>query len=200
MYLNITKGSIEWQCIFRWIIVYDLDSLRVATPQFRNNSKVLEIFHYAPTSRFGNQQRQEALRHASGGMVYFLDDDNAMHPRFWKWFAANVTLGRIYTFDALRSTEPILIMGHKPVLNCIDTAQVLFDADLAGNVTWHPNDYGADGMFIQELVAHNKEKHVYVPEVLAFHNYAQHFVSGDPWTKLDSPNASISKSLWPCAG
>lgn len=197
-YLHITESSIEWQCISRWIIVYDLHSRRVAAPQFSNNSKVLEIFLNAPASRFGNLQRQEALRHAPGGMVYFLDDDNAMHPRFWKWFAANATLGHVYTFDALRSKEPIFIKGDRPVLNCIDSAQILFDAGLVGNLTWIPHAYDADGLFIQALVAQNKAKHVYVPEVLAYHNYAQHYLAGHPWTRLESPNASVSNSTWPC--
>jgi hypothetical protein len=95
-YTAIITRSIQWQCVYQWIIVYDLHSQPVATPQFGNNSKVLEIFHNAPASRYGNLQRQEALRHVSSGMVYFLDDENAMHEGFWKWFASIATLGHLH--------------------------------------------------------------------------------------------------------
>jgi hypothetical protein len=194
-YLPVVAGSINWGCISQWIIVYDLHKLPVVSPQFKNNSKVLEVFNNAPTSAYGNLQRQEALNRVIDGMVYFLDDDNAMHPMFWQWYATNASLGRVYTFDQLRGKQPQLLRGNKPVKNCIDTAQLLLDKALVGNASWAAGagQYNADGKFIQALVTQNRDKYTYVPEVLAYHNFAQHYHAGVPWTRLQWHNASISK-------
>jgi hypothetical protein len=199
-YLPIVAGSINWGCTSRWIIAYDLHSVPLAIPQFKNNTKVLEIFYNAPTSASGNLQRQEALNRVTDGMVYFLDDDNAMHPMFWEWYAANASLGHVYTFDQLRGPEPQLLRGRNPVLNCIDTAQLLIDTALVGNVSWAAaaGSYDADGKFIQALIAQNRDKHVYVPQVLAYHNFAQHYHANISWTRLHGHTAAISKTTWPC--
>lgn len=113
----------------------------------------------------------------SDGPVYMLDDDNCMHPEFWPWFAANASLGHIYTFDQRRGSrrdaaQPAILRGNKPTFAC-DTAQILFDRALAGNVSWVADGYGADGMFIEALVAQNRN-----------HNFVQHHASGAPWTRL----------------
>ncbi|KAF6252406.1 hypothetical protein COO60DRAFT_528102 [Scenedesmus sp. NREL 46B-D3] len=198
--LPILLGSIRWECISLWVICYDLDRLRLVGPQFKNNSQVLELFNYAPTSAYGNLQRQEALNKVTDGMVYFLDEDNAMHPKFWQWYAANATLGHVYTFDQLRGPEPSLLRGRNPVPNCIDTAQILFDKALVGNASFggHPGSDTGDGRFIQTVVAQNRDKHIYVPDVLCYHNFAKHWVAGVPWTRSMSHTANISTVHWDC--
>jgi hypothetical protein len=197
-YLPTIAASIRWECVGQWVIVYDLHGVPLASPQFADNQKVVEVFLDAPSSRYGNLQRQEAINRVTDGLVYMLDDDNAMHPEFWPWFATNAFLGHIYTFDQMRGSrrnpaQPAILRGSKPTYACIDTAQILFDRALVGNVSWAAAAYGADGMFIEALVARNRAKHIYVPQILAYHNFAQHHASGAPWTRLPwlRPNESL---------
>lgn len=199
-FLPVINRSMNWDCIGRWIIVYDMHNLKVQTPHFKHNPQVLEVFADSTAGASGNQFRNIALQLVTHGMIYFCDADNAMHPQFWKWYAANASLGHVYTFDQLRAAgaNPHLLLGRRPVKNCIDTAQLLVDRALVGNLSWTADDYGADGDFISTLVQQHPQAYQYVPEVMAYHNFGRAYVGGAAWTRLPWPNATTAKRVWPC--
>ena len=174
--------------------MFDSKVLQDVVPFYRNNPKVLEMFHTSP-GLSGNPQRNRAIQLINDGMLYFLDDDNIMNPNFWSWLP-EIRTGHVYTFDQLRGIEPLLLKDDAPKPNCIDTAQYLIDRELIGNTTWQVDDYGADGPFISSIVKNHKSKHLYIPKVLAFHNFIKSREAGHSWTRLDTWNQSVARGLY----
>ena len=77
-------------------------------------------------------------------MLYFLDDDNIMHPDLIKFMdiCENDT---IYTFDQTNR-----LPGNNIELYRIDTACLLIDFSLCKDIRWIPSLYEADGHYIIE--------------------------------------------------
>ena len=85
--------SLDFRIVREWIIVHDTTRGRIVEHQFLDDPRVREV-EYADASGIsaaGNAQRNFALRLLHGdGYVYFLDDDNVVHPNFWRVLLRNV--------------------------------------------------------------------------------------------------------------
>lgn len=164
--------SIRWDCVTQWILVYDTNRQHDLEPLFSESPKVTEIyFHAEEGAGFGNMQRNKGLEKVMQGLVYFLDDDNIMHPHFWD-VLPNITLGHLTTFDEARMEEnpPRELGGMTVAVGCIDTAMYVIDRALIGETRWHLNAFNADGQFVEQIYNNHTDKHVYIPEVAAYHH------------------------------
>jgi hypothetical protein len=103
--------------------------------------------------------------------VYFLDDDNLIHPSLYHLLDI-ADDKRIYTFDA--SVNPTAIRpGNNLSISKIDTAQFLADFSIISNIRWVPHLYIADGIFIEACHYVNTDKWVYVNNVMSYYNILQ---------------------------
>ena len=166
--------SIEIDRIHQWIIVHDTTRTKgICTTQF-NNPKIVELGHMSPPGTCsGNSQRNVALSLIRGGMVYFLDDDNVVHPNFWK-IAPMFKEDHFYTWDQQRWDEFVgapggVFKGDTPRLQTIDTAQYVVPYSMCR--LWKEDDYKADGLFIEDISTRNASAHVYLPIVASYYNY-----------------------------
>ena len=75
--------SIDFNHVEKWIIVYDTSRERSYTWQFVNNPQIIETDCNVEGTA-GHPQRNYGLNYVTSGSVYFLDDDNIIHPDFWK--------------------------------------------------------------------------------------------------------------------
>ena len=166
--------SINWGCVYRWTVVYDTSQQHNLEVGFADMPKIKEIFFQAEGVK-GNSQRNRALDDIKHGLVYFLDDDNVIHPNFWK-ILPNIMLGHITTFDQARTAhDGGILKGDKVVVNAIDTAMFVIDRALIGTTRFLPSEYNADGIFAQEVLNQHPDSHVYIPEIAAFYNYKAQF-------------------------
>lgn len=164
-------ASIDFTKVQTWFIVHDAtpggggSSRRVLDP--REFPCVVELWCDAPGTA-GHPARNMILDRLRNGLVYFVDDDNAVHPGFWD-LADTFEPGKIYSFDMVYSQGNVL-KGDRPVVGFVDTAQVVFDASLVGALRFHAGLYDADGRFFQALIDSHRDAWEYVPGVYAFYN------------------------------
>ena len=164
--------SIRWDCVTNWILVYDTSRQHDLQPLFSDSPQVTEIFFQAEEgAKLGNMQRNRALQHVMHGLVYFLDDDNVMHPNFWD-ILPDMSSGHIISFDQLRLEvePPQRLSGDRLVVDAIDTGMFVMDRALIGQTQWDPSAGNADGMFAEAVSNQHPAKHIYIPEVAAYHH------------------------------
>lgn len=171
------EASMRWELLAEWILVYDTAKQHDLESFFADKPKIKEIYFQGPGVS-GNAQRNRGLQQVNDGLVYFLDDDNIVHPHFWE-LATNSWLGHVVTFDQLRDPSLLdmviptreVFKGDQVVLGHIDTAMFVIDRALIGEHRFEPELFEADGIFITEIVHDHAELHIYISEVAAFYNF-----------------------------
>ena len=163
--LDKIKESINFSLIKSWIIVYDTSNDRTYTKKYEGDPKIQE--HMVSGGISGNPQRNFALTKVSDGLIYFLDDDNIIHPHFLE-LVPTFNEDHIYTFDQQRDT---ILKGNNPTVNNIDMGQIVVPYKFIGDLRFDEPTYVADGIFIEALYNKYKDKHIYIPEVASYYNY-----------------------------
>jgi len=188
--LNIPKlfDSILFQKISKWIIVYDTSKDITYDKLYTDHPQISEYECNDP-GIVGNSQRNFALNLVHDGFVYFLDDDNIIHPNFWS-IVDTLDENYFYTFDQLRTTKmqlkepPLLnrnISDNYKIINrillgnnirpCkIDTAMFIVHKKMIRDIKWS-DKYAADGIFISEIYKQNENNHIYINETCCYYNY-----------------------------
>lgn len=167
-FLSEVYKSINFDKITKWIIVYDTSKGAEFVPQFTDNPKILEMECKKPNVS-GGTPRQEALKLINSGFVYFLDDDNIIHPEFWN-IIENIEEDKFYTWNCQLLHTNEKLYGNQCKTNTIDTSQFLVPRKMIGNIIWE-NIYAADGKFIEEIYNKNRDSFYYVNRVAAYYNY-----------------------------
>jgi hypothetical protein len=170
------KGSIRFDYIDQWIIVYDGKKVTEHPNVFGNeeNSKIKEYI-YTGEGRSSNPQRNYGIGQVEDKhtYLYFLDDDNIVHPDLYD-LLDTAEYGKIYTFNQDRPKDvfPFVtcLLGDTIELRKIDTAMFLIDYQLCKYVRWVPDKYNADGIYAMECYSTNRDKWIYVNRTLAYYN------------------------------
>lgn len=166
--LAAIKDSINFDHIREWIIVYDGTKITENPHLFAGCEKIREYVHHGGTGISGNPQRNYALDTIPGDSetwIYFLDDDNIVHPDFWKLLTI-VEKNHIYTFD-----QHNRINGNKIGIGCIDTAMFLVDWNICKNLRWIASSYEADYFYIRACYdAAPSNSWVYINNTLCYYN------------------------------
>lgn len=172
--LSFLYDTIRITKVDKWIIVYDTTKTDGKFEKRFNRPNIIEVGHVSPPhSCSGNSQRNVALNMVSTGMVYFLDDDNVIHPEFWK-LVEKFDDVHFYTWDQQRNDQFAnkpggILTGDNPRLYSIDTAQYAIPRYMCS--AWQEDEYCADGLFIEGVYKRFKDKHIYIPVVAAFYNF-----------------------------
>jgi len=172
--LKIIFKSINWNYISRWIIVYDKKIIHKNPFLFKKNKNITELINLNSRSIRGSGQRNMALKYLDeekidNSYIYFLDDDNIIHPNFYK-VCKKFKNKKIYTFNQQVKIRYIR-KGNKIKLNFIDTAMFVLDYDLAKKVRWRMQIYETDYYFIKTCLKKNNNKYVYINETGCYYNY-----------------------------
>lgn len=165
--LPTIRNSIDFNYVDEWIIVYDGSKISKNPHVFINegNPKIKEYIHTSEGIS-GNPQRNYALDHISNEDTYlcFLDDDNLLHKDLYKLLGI-IDSGKMYTFDSKDYRN-----GNYIALGQIDTAMFLIDFKLCKSTRWRLNEYAADFYYINECYSNNKDKWIYINNVLSTYN------------------------------
>jgi hypothetical protein len=166
------RKSINFDYVAEWIIVYDGATVEQNPLLFVGDNECGKIkeFVYVGEGISGNPQRNYALSQISdpdNALLYYLDDDNSVHPDLYKLFTANIlTKGRLYSFnqkDRLRGDN--INPGH------VDTAMCIIDYSLCKNVRWKPQLYDADGHYLRDCYnAIGRHNHVFIDHDMCYYN------------------------------
>jgi len=146
-------------------------------------SSYATYYNYLKPSISGNGERNFALNKCletawdnySSTWVYFLDDDNLIHPDFIKLIGqiaqrANEKIYKGYIFGQDRGDTQLIPRPDRINVNQIDTAMYLLHSSIIDKARWKEDEHVADGLFIQEIYQKNR-KHFHVsPTIMAYYN------------------------------
>ena len=166
--------SIDFNYIDRWIIVHDADKVK---DKVFDREDIVEFFNNDLAGDSGNPQRNRGLEavaelYPEGSVfVYFLDDDNIVHPTFYT-ILQHIEAGRVYTFDQVgHPCNKERFYGDCPEPCNIDTAMFLVDFDVCRDIRWTIGAGAfADGRYIYECVIKNRPKWLYMKIIACYYN------------------------------
>lgn len=162
--LEKMKESMNFNKIEKWYIVYDNRKFEFSK-RYENDPKIIEV-ECKEEGSAGHQCRNKALDMIDSGMIYFLDDDNIIHPEFWN---LEIDSGKLFTFNQQRSSTTVFT-GDNPTVGMIDTAQFIFDKSILGDLRFEKDKYEADGIFIHELIERAKDNWVFIDKIACYYN------------------------------
>jgi hypothetical protein len=162
---NLLK-SIDLSKIAKWIIVYDTSNNRSYNHQF-SHAQIVEL--ECANGISGNPQRNFGIEQVDNGFIYFLDDDNIIHPAFWE-LTEGLDPTYFYTFDQQR-TEDDILRGRTICVCEIDTAMFIVHRHHIRDIRWVESEYIADGLFISDIAQANPRSHIYIPKIRCYYNY-----------------------------
>ena len=173
--LNV-KNSINFKYVEQWIIVYDGSKITNNPYLFKNqeNDKIKEYVYFGQGSS-GNPQRNYALSKLSNKdtSIYYLDDDNVINPNIYSLLNI-MEKNKMYTFNQYNPTSPYseknILKGNNICVRHIDTAMVIIPYQLCKDIQWIFDNYFADGFYIQDCYANNKNNHIFVDNELCYYN------------------------------
>lgn len=160
--------SIDFDKIHKWIIIYDTSNDK-KYDKIYNHSKILEVECTGGIS--GNPQRNYGISLIDDGYIYFLDDDNIIHPNFWE-IVPLLDNNCFYTFNQFRTNEiGNVLPGNNVNVDRIDTAMFIVHKKHINDVKWICDKYNADGYFISEINKNNIGAHRYINAICCYYNY-----------------------------
>ena len=194
--LPIILKSIQLDKIAKWIIVYDTTKNKKYTHCFKGEPKICEL-DCDQAGIAGNAQRNHGVNFVKKGFIYFLDDDNIIHPEFWN-ISDTFDSNYFYTFDQIRNdnmrnilqpsfwknidstnynsplglyTSGYILFGNTIKLKHIDTAMYIVHKKMIKNILWNLHRYDSDGIFICDVFKENINSHKYINKVCSYYNY-----------------------------
>lgn len=164
--IPILYKSIPFDKIDKWIIVYDTSRDRTYTRLYDGHPQIVEVECNAGIS--GNPQRNYGMTLVNDGFIYFLDDDNIVHPEF-ESIIGQLNSKYFYTVDQQR--ENYILSGNTLQVGRIDTAMFIVHKQHIKDITWFTSRYDADGVFISDIASQNYGAHIYLNKVGCYYNF-----------------------------
>jgi glycosyltransferase involved in cell wall biosynthesis len=118
----------------------------------------------------GNNYRNIGVTKATGDWIYFLDDDNIVHPNFSDLLEYIDRDKDVIFFSQIFANQKLRLMPITIDVGGIDTAMFLVKKSVMDNHKWEEGAYTADGILAKELSNYNCQ-YIYTP--YCFYNYQQ---------------------------
>ena len=156
------KESIDLKCT--WIIVYDSEK------EIKNFDEPWIIETFTKGGIAGKKQLNHGLDYCDkSDFVYFLDDDNILHPDF-RQFINQINYYEGFIFAQELPDNSIRIPSKYNIKVChVDQAQYLLHMSLIGEKRYI-QQYEADGIFIEQIYKEYADKILITNEVLCYYN------------------------------
>jgi uncharacterized membrane protein YvbJ len=172
--LELIHKSIDWSYVTKWIVVYDKKIISKNPFLFRDKPNVIELLNLSKKSIRGSVQRNAGIEYLlknknNKGFIYFLDDDNIVHPKFYNIYSS-FKQEKIYTFNQQVKIRHIRL-GNKFNLYHIDTAMFVVNLSLIKNIRWKMKIHETDYYFIKKCLKTNKNRYVHINKVGCYYNY-----------------------------
>ena len=173
--LPMLYESIKFDKIHKWIIVYDT-TVNSYCHSFIHSEQIIEVECKSSLNGVvGNTQRNYGLSLVDDdNFIYFLDDDNIIHPNFWK-IVEELEKDTIHTFNQYRDKHGHILLGNRIEMNYIDTAMYIIHKNMIGDIKWQEDLYQADGKFISDVYVTGRYKHKYFQKYYCYYNYLKNY-------------------------
>jgi hypothetical protein len=184
-YLLRARATLQDEHDWIWIVVY---STKPNAWVFPDNPRIWEIWpgkisNLAPgpassqneARTFGNPQRNYGLDLIWNprSFVYFLDDDNGVHPAFWQKIYPLLTPATAHMFDFITFDQERrpgwVFQGPTADVLKIDTAMFVTQRGLVADTRW-THEYYADGIFAKAMAIKAKSR-LYANCTAAYYNF-----------------------------
>mgnify|MGYP001348323533 CR=1 FL=1 len=173
-YFSDVSSSINYRYVWKWIVVLGgIVPNTVMTSYLQANGGDVDYVLAKHDSTSGNVLRNVGLQHAFAqpahvhDYIYYLDDDNVVHPSFWSVIYDEYLARRIepsiFLFDACRGGQRF---RAQCLINHVDTAQFMVAKTMSSNWTL---EYTADGQYIQSKCKETSSV-VYIHTIIAYYN------------------------------
>ena len=160
-----------------WIIIYqhEVEQGLIEWKRAIKHQKGLQVTIVrgnTATSYYGHSYRNQAvgrIEQRENAWVYFLDDDNILHPEFTKLI--NVVRPEdegVFFTQVWKSGEIRLEPDHLGV-GGVDTAMMLVRSDIIKKHLWNEEEYTTDGLMAETLASNHNSKRIHEP--YCFYNY-----------------------------
>lgn len=167
----------------RWIMVFDypLDlAPSVKKALVSKRIKLDFIVYHGGKFKFGVKQKNYGIDQIKEGWYYLLDDDNVIHPNFFKSLSQAIKENpgkKCFVFSQHRTdSEDKIAAPDRMEAAMIDNSMFLTHMDLIGKERYEPGRAGIeDFWFFRGLYDKAPEQFVFLNEFLAFYNYLNQF-------------------------
>lgn len=176
-YLQLVKKYMRFDLIKMWFIIYDTSKDKKYPRQFLDHPQIIEL-ESSKACPGGNPPRNKGIELIEDGFVYFLDDDNIMHPKFWEilpFFEED----SIYTWNQVtkekKSGQICKRTGNRIRCGRIDLAQYIVPRKLMGDIRFIEGARASDGYFICDLHKKHREVFKHIDKEYCFYNFIPDF-------------------------
>jgi hypothetical protein len=154
-----------------WLVVIDSDKI-----PFRVSIPGAQVYTAAnDQSVVGNAQKNAGLEMVADGLVYFLDDDNLIHPEFFPALAevkTNYPDARGFVFGQDCQTFRRYSDPGNIAIGRVDLAQFVLDRQIIGDRRFALDQYYSDGTLITGVYNDNPGAFVFDRRVATYYNGA----------------------------
>lgn len=162
----ITNMDVIWHICFDNDIIPNIPPILINHRLYNTKSVGFEIS--------GNKQRNLILKNITDGFIFFLDDDNIIHPNFNN-LLSGITEGENYIFSQVFKNGVIRFKPHQKCIypKKIDSAQLLVSAShLTDKTIWPVNVYPAEAFFAKYI--NDIFPFIFIDEVGSYYNYLKY--------------------------
>lgn len=160
---TVTNMNIKWHICFDSEFIPNILPIEVDHQLYCTKSVNYEIS--------GNKQRNLILSNITDGFIYFLDDDNIIHPNLNN-ILNDVMYGKNYIFSQVYKNDIIRFKPHQKCIypGRIDSAQMLVSASSLSNKTiWPLKVYLAEAFFAKYINDNNS--FIFIDKIGSYYNY-----------------------------
>jgi glycosyltransferase involved in cell wall biosynthesis len=194
------KFDIKWWVVFDTRVIKDIDAEFLSELQSIGGTP---LFFEGVEGDFAHTLLSKTIDLIEDGFIYFLDDDNILHEDFWDEMSKAIKEnpdkrgfifhqkigGKDFTGQDIREGKP-----ENTKVRHIDMAQFVLSRDLIGEVRFVPNDYIADGYFIEKIYRQSPDDFFFIDKVLCYYNELKKQVNFTPKVLYIGDDEPVLKS------
>lgn len=165
--------EVDWHILFDTSVLKDIDFSLMQ--DLKNSNTFFHILEGRPGDLL-YPQSMELVKKINEGYIYYLDDDNILHPKFLKRIAQETCGKEIYVLDQFVDQKDFTGLEYRigsPENTCyqgIDLAQMVFHNSVFQKYEFI-GDYAADSKLAEKIYNENPEWFKYLNETLSYYNY-----------------------------
>jgi len=160
---KITNTNIE-------IIIVTSDDREDEIKEWLPKDLNIKVYSTDEDTISGNNYRNIGVNKTTGDWIYFLDDDNIIHPNFNDLLEFMDKDKDVIFFSQIFANQQLRLMPVTIDVGGVDTAMFLVKKSIMDNHKWQEDAYTADGILAKELSEYNCQ-YIYTP--YCFYNYQQ---------------------------
>jgi O-antigen biosynthesis protein len=164
--------EVEWHIIFDTSVLKDISLSLIQ--ELKNKQTKFHFIEGKPGDLL-YPQSMEVINKIYIGFIYYLDDDNILHPNFLNTLSTFTDKDKIYVVDQFVDCKDFTGVEYRIAepenmrVQGVDIAQIIFPRHVFDSYEFK-GDYCADGILIEQLHTEHPEYFEYISETLSYYN------------------------------